>query len=787
MIRLLFLIAALAGILFDVAGAFAVSPDSAAIATVVAVRGQVTATTPHGVVRTLVIKGPVFEEDILRTGKQGRIQLLFRDASIISLASDTEMILAEYHWDQEAKTGKMKTRVKEGTFRVMGGALTKFVPQNFTTETPTATIGIRGSMYAGTVRGNSLSVVFQGGKGIDITNAAGTVAITTPGFGSQVSSTDQPPSPPKKLSGAELGIFNETMTGTPPEEKQTGKSDQEKTPMKKKREVGDKTPAGKKEMNEAPSASSTALASEMALKDLSGQELGVDSVPPQLTTALPVPVPVPPVLYEPKDNPDNLPVILPPAVPVPPRDGISGYKGTFKGISTPDLGAIGGDFLMEVNWHSGKAVGGMKDQTTPYGGPVFFFGTVKDANLTDIHIFGSDAGDPPSSTIPTSLTDGVSLLSGAGTGGFAGTQVESFTASATGGEYSLRIPGTPLVSQWEVTVSAARGPQDPLDLTSLKGTSLWSGFAVGVSENVNGPDVERKLFMNTVADGIDEEFILAIDRDLGTITGRFKAPQLNRMSTATSSTTTLGSVIGSNFGGLELEIGGSHGSAYVLDDAMMAIIGCSGNCINDDSTSTPVFNVGLTPYGNYLVTEVPERQFSDYVSWGHWEITHQEPDGPDMVDTVDDMYHTHVPYSLWIAGQRTPASFVDSLLNKTTFVGHYSGRAQGQVIDSMNHASPLTNGRTNLAIDFGQASVVSAVTGALSFDEVTLSINSAASLLTGQGFKASIVNPGVIDSAVNGVFYGPTVNAIGGNFQAELSTQRYLGIFGGNLVNGPAR
>lgn len=770
--RFLLLIVSILAPLFAADCVYA-SESPVAIATVVAVRGEVKAINPQGVARVLAIKDPLFVEDILRTGKQGRVQLLFRDASIISLASSTEMKLAEYQWDPDTKTGKMKTKVEEGTFRVMGGALTQFAPQNFTTETPTATIGIRGSMYAGTVRGDFLSVVFQGGKGIDIINAAGKVAITTPGFGSQVRGFGKPPSEPQKLSGKDLSIFTEAMTSKQQTDDETGTSDEKQTPGVKRQKVAGSTSQPKKQPEGAQlgaefvdAGSFVAADQEVAMSGPSFSLLG-ETIAPLLS---PSPVPTVSQYYDPTTNPANLPpeikeLTSPPAKPT---DGIANYQGSFNGTSSSAVGSIGGDLKMKVNWHSGKAIGVMNDQSSPRGGSAFFFGTVNDSSLSDVRIFGSDAGDP------TSPADRVTSLSGTGTGGFYGTNFDSFNASASGKEYSLAIPQTPLNSTWDLTATAARSQQDPQTLTSPTGSSFWSGFAVGVSENVNGPDVERKLFMNNMPDSPAEQFTLQIDRDQGTIAGRLKAPQLNRMSTTT-------------FGGLDLEIGGAYGSAYVLDGAMAALIGCSGNCINDDSTPTPGFNVGLTPYGNYLITEAPDRQFSSYVTWGYWEISHQEPDGTDL-DTIDDMYHTHVPYSTWIAGQKTPASFVDTLLNKTTFVGQYAGMAHGQMIDSMNHAFPLTNGRSNLAIDFGQANVATAVKvkGALTFNEVTLNIDSPVSMLDRQGFKAQIVNPGVIDSAVNGAFYGPNVNAIGGNFQAEFSTQRYLGIFGGNLQNGPA-
>ncbi|MCK5340291.1 MAG: FecR domain-containing protein, partial [Desulfobulbaceae bacterium] len=179
---------------------------------VAAIRGKVSAVNIDGRSRGLSLKDEVFQADTIKTGKRSRIQLMFIDNSLISLGRNSEMKLTEYSWDKEKKTGVMKTEIKEGVFRVMGGAITKASPENFATKTPTATIGIRGSMYAGKTTADSLSVVFQGGKGIDITNPAGTVSITKPGFGTFVT-LNEAPQMPTKFTVEDMADLNAELAG----------------------------------------------------------------------------------------------------------------------------------------------------------------------------------------------------------------------------------------------------------------------------------------------------------------------------------------------------------------------------------------------------------------------------------------------------------------------------------------------------------------------------------------------------------------------------------------------
>jgi hypothetical protein len=172
------------------------------VGSVVALRGRVSADDINGKKRILTIKSPVFSGDVISSGKRARLQIIFKDNSIISLGSNSVFKIKKYEWDPDKGKTEMNLEVKEGLFRVMGGLISKKAPEKLITKTPVATIGIRGSMYAGNVSKQSLTVMFEGGKGINLTNATGTVVITQPGFGSQVQSWSAPIARPARMSPA---------------------------------------------------------------------------------------------------------------------------------------------------------------------------------------------------------------------------------------------------------------------------------------------------------------------------------------------------------------------------------------------------------------------------------------------------------------------------------------------------------------------------------------------------------------------------------------------------------
>lgn len=301
------------------------------VATVVALRGTAIAQGKGGATRNLSLKSQIFQEDVLKTDKTGQLQIMFTDNSIISLGRNSEMKIAEYRWQPEQKDGTLKTQAKEGTFRVMGGALAKDAPQNFKTETPTATIGIRGSMYAFKSTADSLSVVFQGGKGIEIFNDLGKVTITTPGFGTHVV-LNAAPAKPSKFTEQQLNNLNKDLNG----------------------------------------------------KNGDNGDVDKDAPPP------PPPLPPPPI-PNPIDFLDKF--SQPPSPPTDGIFTFEGALGGFStgvGANAGYTDTFLNGLSMGVNWHNHRIFGVAYDKNDTKNKPVFFFGSVNGSTVSDLTIIGAD-------------------------------------------------------------------------------------------------------------------------------------------------------------------------------------------------------------------------------------------------------------------------------------------------------------------------------------------------------------------------------------------------------------
>lgn len=189
--------------------------NSESVASVVALRGSATALNSQGDKRPLSLHSPLYPDDTISTDKSGRLRILFIDNSIVSLGSSSTAKIAEYAWNKETGEAKLKTKISEGVFRIMGGLITKEAPENFTVETPAGTIGIRGSMFAGTISPQGLTLIFEGGKGITLTNDTGTVAITEMGHGISIAKRHSPLSRPAMTPRHTVKMMRQQLAGKP--------------------------------------------------------------------------------------------------------------------------------------------------------------------------------------------------------------------------------------------------------------------------------------------------------------------------------------------------------------------------------------------------------------------------------------------------------------------------------------------------------------------------------------------------------------------------------------------
>jgi len=116
---------------------------------VVAVAGQVTAAGPDGTIRTIAKDDSIFAGDIINTGPNSRVRIVFSDQGVIFLRPSTRFVIKTYTHSGDQEKDESDFSLVRGGFRSVTGAIGHTNPKNYKVDTPVATIGIRGTDHEG--------------------------------------------------------------------------------------------------------------------------------------------------------------------------------------------------------------------------------------------------------------------------------------------------------------------------------------------------------------------------------------------------------------------------------------------------------------------------------------------------------------------------------------------------------------------------------------------------------------------------------------------------------------
>ncbi|MGB0670223.1 MAG: FecR family protein, partial [Rhodospirillales bacterium] len=131
-----------------------VGPGGEAIGRIETVEGQVEVVRGDGT-RVLLAQGdPVFQGDVLETGDASAVGIIFADDTKFSLGAGGQMVLDEMIYDPGAQSGAVSLSLLQGAFTFVSGQIAKTSPDGMVINTPTATIGIRGTAGGGSVDPN---------------------------------------------------------------------------------------------------------------------------------------------------------------------------------------------------------------------------------------------------------------------------------------------------------------------------------------------------------------------------------------------------------------------------------------------------------------------------------------------------------------------------------------------------------------------------------------------------------------------------------------------------------
>lgn len=169
----------------------ALAETQARAGTVVRIKGEASRTAGD-TTSALVLGNSVYAGDVIKTGADARLLIRFADASTLQMGAEGQMLVDEMVYDVFGLTDRADHQAVtfvEGVFKYVSGAIARKNYAAVGIDTPTATIGIRGTEFVagrltvGMPTGTSHYGYQIRDGAIEIVAPGGSVLLSEPGQG----------------------------------------------------------------------------------------------------------------------------------------------------------------------------------------------------------------------------------------------------------------------------------------------------------------------------------------------------------------------------------------------------------------------------------------------------------------------------------------------------------------------------------------------------------------------------------------------------------------------------
>lgn len=133
--------------------------DASPVGAIQEISGEATITRLDGTVETVGIGTPVYQGDIIETDENGAVNIMFVDETTFAVSEDARLAVDEYVFDPTTQSGTSNFSVLKGVFVFTSGLIGRDDPDDVMIETPSGSIGIRGTIIAGDVDTGEITVI----------------------------------------------------------------------------------------------------------------------------------------------------------------------------------------------------------------------------------------------------------------------------------------------------------------------------------------------------------------------------------------------------------------------------------------------------------------------------------------------------------------------------------------------------------------------------------------------------------------------------------------------------
>ena len=141
------------------------------------------------------VNDQIFKQEIIETNSVSSTQILFMDETVLSIGPDSRLIMDEMVYDPDSNTGKVVVTAARGLFTFVTGSLAS---ESYEINTPTATIGVRGTKFDLFVSRKGASTVILRSGAVDMKNIRSGVTrrIATVGLATSIVTPKSEPTAP---------------------------------------------------------------------------------------------------------------------------------------------------------------------------------------------------------------------------------------------------------------------------------------------------------------------------------------------------------------------------------------------------------------------------------------------------------------------------------------------------------------------------------------------------------------------------------------------------------------
>ncbi|UCJ19215.1 FecR domain-containing protein [Pseudomonas sp. MM211] len=125
--------------------ALAVEPATS-IGYVMKVQGEATVSI-DGTTQSATIGTPLYVGSVVKTGSAGSMGVTLKDNTVMSFGPNSELTIDEFLFDPAQDELKLSAKITHGTLDYISGTIAKLKPKAVEINTPTGTIGVRGTHF----------------------------------------------------------------------------------------------------------------------------------------------------------------------------------------------------------------------------------------------------------------------------------------------------------------------------------------------------------------------------------------------------------------------------------------------------------------------------------------------------------------------------------------------------------------------------------------------------------------------------------------------------------------